>query len=286
MIVITGATGTLGSKTIQALLTRVPAAQLAVSVRDPERAGNLLTLGVRARQADFSDPDALRHAFEGACQVLLVSSGVLGEAGVHLHRNVAEAARDAGARRVVYTSHMAASPQSHFPPMWTHAATEAMLAQTGLAFTALRNGFYASSALQLMGNAAQSGVIAAPQDGPVSWTTHDDLALAAATVLTDEGRYDGPTPPLVADEALTLEQLGELLGRLAGHPVRREVIPAADHRQVLQARGLPADRIETVMGLYAAAARQEFLSRDRTLGTLLGRAPTTMRAVLQTMPGR
>lgn len=280
MIVVTGATGKLGRLIVEELLRRVPAGRVGVSVRDPGRAQDLEARGVRVRSGDFADVAALRRAFEGASQVLLVSSGTLGEEGVRLHRNVVDAARDAGAGRVVYTSHMAASPDSLFPPMWTHAATEAMLGESGLAFTALRNGFYADSARFLMGDAFRTGEVRAPQDGPVSWTTHADLAGAAAAVLAEEGRFDGPTPPLVAPEALDLAQLGEQLAELTGRASRRVVVPQDTFRAELTSRGLPAERVAVTLGLFAAAYRGEFAGTDPTLAALLGRAPEPMRAVL------
>lgn len=281
MIIVTGGTGKLGRAIVEDLLRRVPADRVGVSVRDPRRAQDLEARGVRVRQGDFADAVALRRAFEGASQVLLISSGRLGEEAVRLHRNVVDAARDAGTRRVVYTSHMAASLDSLFPPMWTHAATEAMLRESELAFTALRNGFYGDSTRFLMGDAFRTGEVNAPQDGPVSWTTHADLAGAAAAVLTGEqGRFEGPTPPLLAPEALDLAQLGAQLAELTGRPSRRVVVPDAEYRAGLVARGLPPERIETMLGLFAAARRGEFAATDPTLGELLGRAPETMRGVL------
>ncbi|VVC05888.1 Uncharacterised protein [uncultured archaeon] len=86
------------------------------------------------------------------------------------HSAAIEAARQAGVERIVYTSQMAASASSAFPPMWTHAATETMLANSGVAWTALRNGFYADAALRFMGTRWQQGRVAAPADGKVAWT--------------------------------------------------------------------------------------------------------------------
>lgn len=103
----------------------------------------------------------------------------------------------AGAERIVYTSHMGADPTSPFPQMPYHTATEETLRTCGVPFTSLRNGFYASFAAQLLARsgAAQTGKLRLPQDGPVAWTTHADLAEAAAVVLTSGGP-DGVTPPL------------------------------------------------------------------------------------------
>ena len=164
MIIVTGATGRLGRLIVEKLVDHVPAHQVGASVREPRKAADLEPRGVRVRHGDFDDPASLRHAFEGAAQVLIVSSNARASGGDALrqHRSAIEAARAVGARRIVYTSHMAASASSAFPPMLDHAATEAMLEQSGLAWTALRNGFYAATGLALMGDALETGLIEQP----------------------------------------------------------------------------------------------------------------------------
>jgi NAD(P)H dehydrogenase (quinone) len=272
MIVVTGATGLLGGAVVERLLGKVPAAEIGVSVRDPAKATALADRGVRVRRGDYDDAASLAHAFEGAEQVLLVSAAATGEPALRQHATAIDAARAAGVRRIVYTSHMGANPASAFAPMPDHAATEAMLADSGLAFTALRNGFYTSSGRMLLGQAFETGELAAPADGPVSWTAHDDLAEAAAIVLTDEGRFEGPTPPLTGSAALDLAGLAaEALGR----PIRRTVLTDAQYREAL-----PEPVAEMLLGLFAASRAGEFAAVDPTLGELLGRPPLTVRDVL------
>lgn len=178
MIVVTGATGHLGRAIVEHLVARVPPERIGASVRDPAKAEAFRTLGVRVRHGDFDDPVSLRQAFEGATQVLIVSSNARASGGdpLALHRAAIDAACAVGVKRIVYTSHMAASASSAFPPMLDHAATEDMLRGCGLAWTALRNGFYAASGLMLMGDALTTGLLEAPADGKVSWTAHADLA--------------------------------------------------------------------------------------------------------------
>lgn len=171
MILVTGATGHLGRGILTELLPRVPAGQLAASARDPEKATELTEQGVRVRQGDFADPASLATAFTGATQVLLVSPNVLGEAGQQLTRNAIEAAQAAGVGRVLYTSHMAAQPDSAFAPAVNHAAAEALLAGLGKPYTSLRNGYYAESAMFHLGRSFETGELRVPEDGPVSWTT-------------------------------------------------------------------------------------------------------------------
>jgi NAD(P)H dehydrogenase (quinone) len=221
MIVITGATGAVNGATAEHLLKRIPADQIGVSVRDVAKAQHFADRGVRVRRGSYEDPAALLDSFEGADQVLLVSSSDPGADGVSLHRVGIETAVAAGARRILYTSHQGAGPGSPFRPARDHAATEALLADSGVAWTALRNGFYAHTLDWLLGPWRETGVIAAPADGPVSWTVDDDKWVAGLVAhgtpeflarfmlgtfeAAREGRFAGVDP-----------LLGELLGRQPG----------------------------------------------------------------------
>lgn len=280
MIVVTGATGQLGSLVVGQLLQRVPAERVALSVRDPEKAAGPAALGVRVRRGDYAEPETLTAAFEGAEQVLVVSSNSAGDGAVAQHAAALQAARDAGARRVLYTSHQAAGPASAFDPMRDHAATHALLADLGVPTTALRNGFYAATVPVLLGAALQTGELAAPADGPVSWTAHVDLAEATAVVLADEGRLDGVSPPLTAPVTLDLADVAALLTELTGSPVRRVVQSDDEWLAGMVGRGVPAAQAQMLLGLFVAARRGEFDVTDPTLEELLGRPATPLRTVL------
>ncbi|HEX6482855.1 MAG TPA: SDR family oxidoreductase [Ktedonobacteraceae bacterium] len=279
MIIVTGANGQLGRTVVERLLVRVPAEQVGVSVRDVEKAQGLNARGVRVRRGDFNDPASLAHAFEGASQVLIVSSDESGETAVRKHRTAIDMAKKAGARRILYTSHMGSSPTSLFPPMVDHAATEAALRDSGVAFTALRNGFYAASALMLLGNALKTGELAAPEDGPVAWTAHPDLAEVAAIALSEEV-LDGVTPPLTASEALDLDGIAAIASELAQRPIRRIVVPDTKYQDDMAAHGLPEERADVLLGMFRASRQGEFNRVDPTLARLIGRPPMSMRGVL------
>lgn len=282
MIVVTGATGKLGQRIVEQLVELLPAGQIGATAREPTKADALTKKGVRVRQGDFAQPASLASAFEGVTQLLLVSSNAEAYGGDALaqHRAVIDAARAAGARRIVYTSHMGVSPTSAFSPMHNHAATEAMLRDSGIAYTALRNGFYASTVPMAVGDAASSGVLATPQDGKVSWTAHADLAAAAAQIVMQEGRFDGPTPPLTAAEALDFADVATILSQLHGRPVEWQPISDEEQEKRLSANGVPAHVIGIMLGMYRAARVGEFAAVDPTLATLLGRNPTSLRDVL------
>lgn len=281
MIIVTGANGKLGRQIVERLLTRVPADRIGVSVRDPRKAKAFADRGVRVRQGSFTDADSLAHAFEGASQVLVVSVDKMGEECVRQHRAAIDGAVAAGARRILYTSQMGAGHASRFQACRDHAATEDALRASGVPFTSLRNGFYAASATQFAGHGMESGEIALPADGPVTWTTHDDLADAAAAVLADEGRFDGPTPPLTAAQALTFDDIAAIAGDATGRTVTRTTTPDAEFREQLMGRGAPAEAADQVLGIFAAARAGEFAAVDPTLAALIGREPIAMSTVLR-----
>lgn len=280
MIVITGATGQLGSRIVEHLLDRVPADQVGVSVRDTTRAAALAERGVRVRHGDYTDPGSLPHAFEDASQVLVVSASTTGPGALAQHTAAIEAAHAAGAKRVVYTSHQAVGADSRFAPMHDHAATEAHLTRLGLPFTALRNGFYAATIPRLLGRALDDGELVAPADGPVSWTTHADLAEAAAIVLTDDGSYDGPTPPLTASAAVDLAEVATTLSELTGRTIRRVVADDETWTAGLVGHGVPEPQARMLLGMFEASRRGEFATVGPTLTELLGRSTQPVRSVL------
>ncbi|MGW5773882.1 NAD(P)H-binding protein [Streptomyces longwoodensis] len=281
MFVITGATGQLGSRIVRRLLTRVPAEQVVACVRDPERAAGLLAEGVDVRRGDFTDPASLAEAFKSASQVLVVSVNDSGDGAVAQHRAAIDAARAAGAERILYTSHQGADADSLFAPMPDHAATERYLTTTGAPFTSLRNGFYAATVPLLLGGALETGELRAPADGPVSWTTHDDLAEAAAVLLAEEGRYEGPTPPLTAARAYDLDDVARILTRIGGRTVRRVVVEDEDWTAGLVGHGMPAEQADLLLGMFHASRRGEFATTGSALEDLLGRPATVLPAFLE-----
>ncbi|MFD8781920.1 SDR family oxidoreductase [Kitasatospora sp. NPDC059599] len=280
MIIVTGATGKLGRRTVERLLERVPADRVGVSVRDPRKAQDLADRGVRVRQGSFDDPDTLVHAFEGAEQLLLVSLDRTGEECVSGHRAAIDAAVKAEVGRILYTSQTGAAHDSRFPACRDHARTEDLLRATGLPWTALRNGFYAASALQFLESARHTGDIALPADGPVAWTGHDDLAEATAAIILDEGRFDGPTPPLTGPAALDFDTVAEIASQATGRPFTRTVVPDDAFREQVLAHGVPAPIADLLLGIFDAARNGEFTTVDPTLAELIGREPATFRSQL------
>ena len=282
MIIVTGATGQLGNAIVHKLIAQSGAGSVRAICRDPEKAADLAKLGVNIRRADFAEPDTLTKAFEGARQILLVSSNARSYGGDPLtqHATVIRAAKHAGATRIVYTSQIASSATSAFSAARDHAATEQMLADSGLAWTALRNGFYAKSGIMIMSEAFKTGVLETTQDGKFSWVSHDDLASAAAVILGNEGRFEGPTPPLTGSEALDFGDMAHIAADVMGKPFIRTIITDDEMRANVAARGAPPSAANMVLGLFSAAHAGEFGTVDPLLEELIGRPPQRMKQLM------
>ena len=272
MFIVTGASGKLGRKIIENLLLHVPAASIGVSVRDPAKVIDISTRGVRLRQGDYSDAESLRHAWAGAKRLLMISSNAAAIGGDPLrqHATAIRVAGEVGVERIFYTSQVSSAEASHFPPGQDHAATEKMLAESGLAWTSMRHGFYAESALMLNARGFDAGRLEGPEDG----------AAADAALLAGVEVIDGPTPPLTGCEALDLADLAELAGEILGRPIARVMVSEENMEAKARAAGVPEGSIAVMLGYYRAARAGEFEVVDPTLARILQRAPETIRTFL------
>lgn len=274
MIIVTGATGTLNGATVDHLLKRVSPHRIGVSVRDPAQAAHLVDRGVRVREGSYDAPANLRHSFADAEQVLLVSSSDLSADVAAQHRRAIDAAVDAGAKRILYTSAHGTAFDTPYPPLAIHAATEQYLADSGVAWTALRNGFYGDLA-QLLGPWQKSGVIAMPADGPFSWVDRRDVAEAAALILSADDPFDGPVD-LTLPEPVTLADFAASASEITGRRIDRVVIDDETWVAEATSSGVPEAAARFTLSMFQATRGGHFSGSRPTLTHLLGREPRSI----------
>ena len=280
MIIITGATGQLGHQIIADLRHQLPAHQIVASARDVTKASQQLGDGVQVREGDFSRPDGPETTFSGASQVLIVSVDKVGTAATDMHHAAIRAARAAGAERILYTSHQGARMDSPFAAAHDHAVTEQFLAEGNISFTSLRHGFYAESALHMVGPGLKNGELRVPEDGPISWTARADLAAADAAILTKPGYIDGISPALTGTETYTMADLARLASEESGREIKHITVSDEEWLSATEARGVPKIYAEMLLGTFLAARRGDFAVVDPTLEKLIGRPPQGMREIL------
>jgi uncharacterized protein YbjT (DUF2867 family) len=146
-------------------------------------------------------------------------------------------------------------------------------------WTSLRNGFYAHSLDWLLGPWRQTGLIATPEDGPVSWTERADEAEAAAVILAGQRHFDGPVT-LTASAAVTFGEIAGIASELTGRDIRRVVVDDEMWVAGQIAHGTPESMARFLLGFYLTAREGGFAGVDPLLRDLLGRQPQTVRDLL------
>ena len=280
MIVVTGATGQLGSAVVEHLLTRLPADEIAVSVREPGRLQSLKERGVQVRRGDFDEEETLVESFRGASKVLVVSVPRRGEEALRAHRTAIDSAQRAGVGRILYTSHVGSDLLSAFPPTVGHAKTEQMLLESGVPFTALRNGFYTDTPVQQLRGALAVGELRAPADGPVSWTTREDLAEAIAALLVNDAS-DRQVVNLTAGTAVDMAQIAAIGSELSGRRIIRTVVDDAEFVRSLTEQGVPVVGADMALSIFVASRQRRLSLVDPELEELIGRPATPLHDVLK-----
>ena len=275
MIAITGATGQLGQHVVANLLKTTAADQLVAVVRNPAKAEALSQQGVNVRQADYGDEGALTKALQGVEKLLIISSSEVGQRAPQ-HRNIIQAATAAGVKFIAYTSllHADTSPLGLADE---HIATEKMLADSGIPYALLRNGWYTENYLASAPPALEHGVfIGAAGEGKIASATRADYAAAAARVISEEG-HAGKVYELAGDNGWTLSELAAELAKQSGKKVVYQNLSQADFAAALKSVGLPDGLADMLADSDVGASKGGLFDDSHTLSKLIGR-PTTALA--------
>ncbi|MDF7813876.1 SDR family oxidoreductase [Hymenobacter sp. YC55] len=280
MILVTGATGGLGHETINCLLATTPAAEIAALVRDVRKATDLAARGVNVRPADYFNYAALVHAFRGVEKVLLVSAVAFTDR-VRQHRNVIDAAKEAGVKHLFYTS-IQRDTDFVLPEVTdSDLATEAYLKASGLVYTILRNGYYFEGLAYLIGREVPEAEIRFPAgEGQIAFVKRTELAAATATLLTSEG-HGNQEYTLTGSVAYSFHEVARELAALAGRPITYRSSEPAPYIAQQVAAGLP-EPVANFFAQWGAAAEHGMLAGTHdTVARLLGRQPTALREYLK-----
>lgn len=272
MIAITGATGQLGQLVIEQLLNTVPANQIVAIVRNPAKAEALRQQGITVRQGDYADESTMTSALKGVEKLLLISSSEVGQRAIQ-HQNVINAAKAAGVKFIAYTSLLHAD-KSPLGLHVEHVATEKALAESGIPYALLRNGWYTENYLASAPPALEHGVfIGAAGEGKIASATRTDYAAAAARVISGDG-HAGNVYELAGDHAWTLSELAAELSKQSGKNVTYQNMSEADFAAALKGVGLPAGLADMLADSDVGASKGGLFDDSHTLSKLIGR-PTT-----------
>ncbi|WP_026464431.1 SDR family oxidoreductase [Adhaeribacter aquaticus] len=280
-IAITGATGHLGRLVVNKLKEKLSPENLVALVRSPQKASDL---GVEAREADYNKPETLDNALTGIDTLLLISGSEVGQRAIQ-HKNVIEAAKKAGIKRIVYTSilHADTSPISLADE---HRATEEAIRTAGIPFTLLRNGWYTENYTgSIPGALAGGAFIGSAGEGKISAAIRADFADAAVAVLTAEG-HEGKIYELAGDDSFTLTELAAEISRQTGKDIPYKNLPEADYAAALISFGLPKGFAQGIARWDVDASNSVLFDDTRQLSALIGRPTTPLsEAVAEALKG-
>ena len=268
-IIVSGASGQLGGLVVEELLARgVPATDLILVSRTPEELARYAAMGASARFGDFTQPESLPAAYEGGTRLLIISLNTRGNPNprvaserVALQKGAIDAAVAGGVEHIVYTSYVDAERNTS-PIAVDHRATEADLRASGVAWTSLRDQWYADGIVRDAERMIADGsVVVAADERGTAYVTREDVAAAAAAVLTTPG-HENRIYEITGPELVFRADIARIASELTGAPIEVRVATPEE-----------------------AAALPEEPPSGETLSThfrdLTGRTGTTARDILE-----
>lgn len=272
-ILVTGASGHLGSLTVHSLLEQgLRPESIVAGGRNMERLQSLARLGVRTSRVDYDDTATLSAAIEQVDTVVLISGSEIGKR-IRQHSNVIDAAVRAGSKRLLYTSVTEADTTAN-PVAPEHKATEEAIKSSGIGFTIARNNWYTENFATDVATARETGtLIANAGAGKVASATRADYAAGLAALALDDSYLD-KTLELGGDKAWNYEELARVVSTIIGHEVDYQPLNSAELATALARSGVDEMTIGFVTALGEAIKAGDLALSDGTLSTLIGR-PTT-----------
>jgi NAD(P)H dehydrogenase (quinone) len=282
-ILVTGATGNLGSKVVEELLKIVPADQLAVSVRNPEKAEGLKARGVEVRQGDFDKPETLDAAFSGIDRLLIVSSSEVRLGGDEIrmkqHANAVAAAERAKVKFIAFTSAPKASDSDFFLAK-VYKATEEAIVKTGIPYSFLRNNWYLENEVGSIKSSMEGAPwITATGEGKVGWVLRQELAEATAAVLAGNGHEN--TIYELSGKLMTHKELVSILETVLGKEIPFQQVDDDTYAEIMKGEGVPEAFLPMMINVQKGIREGGLETESDDLEKLLGRPVTPTKEALK-----
>lgn len=267
-ILVTGATGTVGSEATRALLEA--GADVRVGVRDPAKAEALVAAGAKAVRLDLDDPTTLGPAFNGVSRVFLVTAFI--EDPLPHVRAALEAARGAGVEFVLRLSVFGADPGSEDGLARTHGRGEELVRDSGIGWAVIRPTFFMDNLLNYTGGSLErdDAFYGAAQSGKISYISSRDIGRTAAAILTSRDGHQGQTYELTGPEALDNDAVAAAASRAFGRTIRYVDVTPEQFEKAALAMGLPPWAAGHMVALEAVKANGWAASMSPSVESITG----------------
>lgn len=281
MILVTGATGQLGSSVISQLNKVSSKDQFAIFARDEKKAIKYKEQGIEVRLGDFNQISFLGHAFEGITKLLLISTMEFNR--FEQHKNVIDAEKIAGVKHIIYTglaiqdietSNVKDLMQSHFD-------TEKYIQASGLDFTFVRNTMYTDAIPQIIGEAVfDTGIYLSGGDGKVPYALRREMGEAIANILVQDN-HENKTYNITGDVAYSYADIAQTLGELSHKKIDYIDLDETVYEQFLIDLHLPEFLVYLTKGTVVDIKQHQYEVNNSDLKTLLGRPPLDLKSALK-----
>ncbi|WP_327701320.1 SDR family oxidoreductase [Streptomyces decoyicus] len=271
MILVTGATGNVGSELVARLAAE--GAPVRAMTRSPETAG--FPAGVEAVAGDFDKPGTLPAALAGVDRVFIVPPGY-GPEGPVQERTLVAAAREAGVKHLVKLSTSGVGFGATDPLTSGHRQGEQVIQESGLAWTVLRPGTFMVYLYGYAGTIGKERTMYVTEGDPASAMIHPrDIASVAAEVLTTSG-HEGRAYTLTGGEALSPRRQAEIVGEALGQAVTVVERTAAQTQAEFDRLGWGGPRLEALLELKRQSAAWDW-KISGSVEQITGKPPLTLR---------
>jgi uncharacterized protein YbjT (DUF2867 family) len=249
-ILVTGASGNIGSEVVKQLLSDAPEISIKAAVRSSQNVKKVkYDDRVKVIQIDYNEPETVREALNGVDKLFLLTPDVPNAAD--LASNVVIEAKKAGIRHIVKQSVMGANLEADVGTMRLHREAEKVIEQSGIPFTFLRpnefmQNFVNFHSPSIRGNNAFYVPL---EDAKVSLVDVRDIVAVAVKSLTDEDRHKNKTYLITGPEALSYHQVAEILSNTTGRKINYVNISDEEARAAMKEIGMSDWLINTVSEL-------------------------------------
>ena len=282
-ILITGASGTVGKKTIEHLLNKgIPGNQLIAFSRNTEVLNNLSAKGVELRQGDYFDYESLLKAFEGVKKIMLTSAIAFTDRFTQ-HYNVIKAAKQMGVKHIVYMSVMRKAGSAQVLPQVTESdlLTEQALKSAGLDYTIVYHPPFADLlSLYYGSDPFENGIRIPANQGKMAPATRSELAEAHAEILSTFG-HENKTYTLSGSHSISFAEIAKILSEIKNQLVTFTSITNQEFIEGMVSQGVPVAVAEFMNGWFLAIESGEFDNQSNDLEKLLGRKTQTFKELMQ-----
>jgi uncharacterized protein YbjT (DUF2867 family) len=276
-ILVTGATGTIGSQVVQALKGQSDV-KVRVGVRNAAKADKLKGGNVEAVDFEYTKPELIQAAVKGAQKLFLITS--LDQDQVNQAAQLVDAAKAAGVQHIVKLSALGADFEPGIQLARWHRTVERYIVGSGVKYTFLRPNNFMENFINYYPPAKDGNIYLPFGQGAVSWVAGADVAAVAAAALTRPG-HENQAYTLTGAEALNVTQVASILSEVSGRKIQYVDVPEAGARKAMLDLGMPAWMVDGMMELHAIAKAGYAAPVADTVQKLTGRAPVSFAQFAQ-----